>query len=222
MSVRRHAPAEKSVAPEEIRPDPLCLQGLRTVELDNVAGGSGYGLGGVFLGVAVGRDRRSGAVNLALQAQLQILAGLRVQMGRLAEGEDLPGVADAQDPQGLLVPAPGLRLGQVMRKIGALHQECLRVEEGFQAFGQRVPISLVAAAADGNGDHPGPGAIMDDKGQEGLDPVLLGKQRRFADQGVFEQLVHRRPVGGDLAQKRLEIPAGDRKWTLAAGKMVGT
>ena len=97
-------------------------------------------------------------------------------MGRLDESEDLFGVSSAQDPQGLLVPAPGLPIGQIVGKIRTLHQKSGGTEEGNQGLGQGIPVRRLAGAPDGNGDNLGLGAIMSDKREESPDPMLLGKK----------------------------------------------
>ena len=182
-----HLAAAKGIPPKEVGLSPCHGQRRGTVKLDDIAGGLGHRLGGVLLGIAVGDDRGPGPEDLPLQEKLQVLAAPGVEMVRFGEAQDLPGVAAAQDPQGFLVPAPGLRGGEEMRKIRALHQQRVRGEEGRQGPGQSLPIRRPAGVADGNGDDQGLRAIVGDKGQEGLDPMLMGKEGRLGNQRVVEQ-----------------------------------
>ncbi len=63
---------------------------------------------------------------------------------------------------------------------------------------------------------------MGDEGQEGLDPMLMGKEGRLGNQWVGKQLAHRPAVGGEASCGGLEVPPGDGKGTPAAGEMVRT
>ena len=143
-------------------------------------------------------------------------------MIRFGEAQDLLGVAAAQDAQGFLVPAPGFKGGEVMRKVRTLHQQCVRAEEWRQGPGQGLPIRRPAGVADGQGNDRGPRAIMGDERQEGLDPMFLGKEGRLGDQRVVEQLAYGAAVGAEASQGGLEVPPGDGKGAPAAGEVVRT